>query len=176
MPDTSVNTLLKNKKEAKKSLAKELGIALKKPLLGVFLDNELSADDQKMVADIFEALGNLDIEVVVLADTNMDILEKEKVLDYSRLNRSRLLMACDIALALDFNDVEEMLLNGVIPISYKRSELEDYNPNSETGNSFIYDKRNPWSIFATMVRATENFKFPYDWKHIVLEGLNSIKD
>ena len=29
-----------------------------------------------------------------------------------------------------------------------------------------FSRINPWSAFAALVRANENFRFPYDWKNI----------
>ena len=95
-------------------------------------------------------------------------------LPYGRANRKILLEASDMALSFKFSDVEEMLLNGTIPISPMRDEIKDYNPNHETGNGFIYQKSDRWCIFAALVRAIETFKFPYDWNNIVREGLRSV--
>jgi starch synthase len=78
-----------------------------------------------------------------------------------------------MALVFPFSDVEEIMLNGVIPISMNRPGIKDYNPNKETGNGFVYKKEDSWSIFAALVRAVETFKFPYDWKHIVRQGILS---
>jgi starch synthase len=44
--------------------------------------------------------------------------------------------------------------------------VEDYNPNQESGTGFLFPDQNVWSAFAAIVRAHENFKFPYDWKNI----------
>ena len=84
--------------------------------------------------------------------------------------------AADIALIFDFTDVEELLLNGVVPVSPARAEVEDYNPNKETGNSFVYKNKSAWGVFAALVRAIETFKFPYDWKHIVRQAVESVKE
>jgi len=57
---------------------------------------------------------------------------------------------------------------GVVPVTKSFGKLTvDYNPNTETGNSFIYESTNHWEIFAAIVRACETYKFPYDWKFIV---------
>ncbi|QQS58680.1 hypothetical protein IPN35_03695 [Candidatus Peregrinibacteria bacterium] len=47
-----------------------------------------------------------------------------------------------------------------------RHIVEDYNPNQESGTGFLFSDGNPWSAFAALVRANENFRFPYDWKNI----------
>jgi hypothetical protein len=177
METNSVSKLLKQKKETKASISKKYSFSNKKPLLGIFLDKDLSKDAEKRVHVFLEASQELDVEVVVLADGNLDSLHLPNViyLPYNRNNRKTLLEASDMALVFKFSDVEEMLLNGVIPISSLRPEVSDYNPNRETGNGFVFKKESPWAIFAALVRARETFKFPYDWKHIIRQGMGSIK-
>jgi hypothetical protein len=97
---------------------------------------------------------------------------------YSEKNRKELMQACDMIVTMPFNDLEEIMLNGVVPISCKMKGVEDYNPNRETGNSFVYGdikETDPWKIFAALVRALETFKFPYDWQSIVVNGIESVK-
>lgn len=58
--------------------------------------------------------------------------------------------------------------HGVVTITSKfNDKIEDYNPNSESGNSFVFENANEWEVFAAIVRALETYKFPYDWKYIV---------
>lgn len=177
METNCVSKLIQQKKETKKSLSEKYSFSNKKPLLGIFLDKELSKDIESKVHVFLEASQELDIEVVVLADGNLDSLHLPNViyLPYNRTNRQTLLEAADMALIFEFTDVEEILLNGVIPISSLRPEVSDYNPNRETGNGFIFKKESPWAIFAALVRARETFKFPYDWKHIIRQGMSSVK-
>lgn len=169
MTSEETQNLLSRKKEAKKELAKMLGLNAKKPLIGVFLDGEIFEKDVDKIKTVLEGTGALSVNVVVLCDKVTEGSEEKhvKFLPYSRVNRSKLLSAADIALSLGFNDVEEMLLNGTVPVSEARPELEDYNPNHESGNGFIFREFSPWSIFAATVRALETFKFPYDWQNIV---------
>lgn len=70
------------------------------------------------------------------------------------------------------------LEKGVVPIvshSFPLSYLENYNPNLENGNCFMYYKHSPWSIFAALVRTYENYRFPYDWKNICKSAVQAIK-
>ena len=67
------------------------------------------------------------------------------------------------------DDLQIALTNGVIPIApapFVPRFLEDYNPNLEIGNSFLYPFLSPWSLFGALVRTYENYRFPYDWKNI----------
>jgi len=177
MTSLPLNKLLSKKKQTKKNLSKDLKLSSKKPLLAIFVDNELSKKQEEMIDMFLSGISSIDLQVVVLADSNLKSFKSPMitVLPYSRHNRQILLEAADMALSFSFSDIEEMLLNGVIPISPKRNEIVDYNPNREVGNAFIYTKEDPWAIFAALVRARETYKFPYDWKHLIREGVESVK-
>lgn len=82
----------------------------------------------------------------------------------------RLLLASDLAVIFNHHsDLIKLLMNyGVVIVADESSpQLENYKPNEETGNAFLFNKRDLWSVFASIVRAMETFKFPYDWQHIV---------
>lgn len=172
----SISNLLKKKQEAKRELSARLSFSRKKPLLAMFLDKELSANAEENIEMFLKGVGTLDVEVVVLTDSNLDTFSLPNIiiLPYGRVNRSMLLKAADMALCFEFSDVEEMLLNGVIPLSSSRDEVADYDPNHETGNSFVFENEDPWCIFAALVRARETFKFPYDWKFIMRQGMGGV--
>ncbi len=169
-----MDNLIKQKKAIKKVFSEKLSFSYGVPLIAVILDKELSKKELSMVRDVLTGASNLETQVIVLADSHLNshFSDLAIVLPYSRRNRKYLLEAADMAIGFEFSDVEEMLLNGVIPVSCKKKELSDYHPNHETGNSFIYTKTNSWSIFAALVRAVETFKFPYDWQGIVRHGLS----
>lgn len=154
-------------------LAKSLGLSAKKPWLGILIDKSLSEAEEIKLRYVLEGTASLDLEVAILTDEKgMDLaFENVRPLHYDRLNREKLLAAADFTLSFEFNDVEEMMMHGAVPISGERSEMIDYNPNRETGNGFIFKKNDVWGIFAALVRAVETFKFPYDWKHIMRAGM-----
>lgn len=174
----SVDNCLKRKRQTKKALAQRLAFSHKKPLLSVILDQELDESGESHLKKILEGTSFVDVQVVILADTNLMAFAFPHaiVVPYSRVGRRDLLEASDMTLAFGFNDVEEMLLHGTIPISPARAEVADYDPNHETGNAFIYRKLAHWSVFAALVRALETFKFPYDWKNIVRQGLQKERE
>lgn len=176
MSYSQTDLTLKDKGKMKGVLAKLLNFSNKKVVIGIFLEENLKKDLKKMLEDLSVGLKTLDVVVVALTDDKIENLNDIHNVPYTMKNRELLLEACDMALTFDFNDVEELLLNGVIPLSLKRKELSDYDPKKETGNSFLYSKNNVWEVFATIVRALETFKFPYDWKHLMREGVESVKD
>jgi len=176
MTNRSIKKVLKEKKSSKQDLSSILSLNKKKPLLGLFLDKDLSPTLEKTISTLLDGAKALNLEVVILCDNDLNNSYPDhiKYLAYNMKNRKTLLEAADFALSFDFNDVEEMLIHGTIPISIYRDEILNYNPNKETGNSFIFRDQDMWSIYAAIVRATETFKFPYDWKHIIKEGLDSV--
>lgn len=78
--------------------------------------------------------------------------------------------ASDMALFLSnpsaLNELNHALAYGAVPLAPSVSKLNDYNPNQESGEAFTYDKMTVWHAFASVVRALETFKFPYDWRTI----------
>ena len=87
--------------------------------------------------------------------------------------------AADMALFLeDPKSMEELplaLSYGVVPIAPTTTALEDYNPIQEAGNAFIYQDKNLWHCFAGIVRAIETHKFPFDWRTIQRQCMESVK-
>ena len=176
MTENSMDQFLSLKKQYKKDFLKELGLKEAKPLVAIVLDHELSAKENALLQKIFEAVSHIKANFVLVCDHHDTLKATKNVipLSYSQANRKKTLEASDMAIVFPFNDVQEMLLHGTIPITSLRPEVADYNPNRETGNSFIFTDQNQWAIFAALVRAVETFKFPYDWNHIVRQGLKSV--
>jgi glycogen synthase len=52
--------------------------------------------------------------------------------------------------------------------------LDNYNPVQESGNSFVFEKPTVWQCFASVARALETFKFPYDWRTIQRHAIESM--
>lgn len=178
MGHSSIDNFIKRKKAAKKALSEKFNFHGKRPVLGLIFDKELSKNEEEILVRILEGILKTDLKVVIVADGSAEWLSSNEVivLPYNRINRKEILEAADMALSFSFNDVEEMLLHGTIPISSKRPEVSDYNPNQETGNSFVYKQADQWSIFAAVVRALETFKFPYDWNNIIRQGMESVAE
>jgi len=63
-------------------------------------------------------------------------------------------------------ELTRCLQYGVVPVSPKANMLQNYNPAQESGNAFLYEHQDAWSAFAAIVRATETYKLPFDWRTI----------
>lgn len=179
MGHLQVQNLIKEKKEAKKALGQQLGFSGSKPLVVMVVEGEIAKDLQPEVEAMLEAVGHIEASVLILNDTDENGAHSKFknviYLPYDRDNRFKAIQAADMAITFQFNDVEEMMLSGTVPVSCKRKEVSDYDPNNETGNAFVYGSANRWVIFATLVRALETFKFPYDWAHIVRLGAGGME-
>ncbi len=67
--------------------------------------------------------------------------------------------------------MKQAMAYGVIPLAPDLEGVLDYDGANETGNAFVYKEKSPWSFFASLIRALENFKFPYDWKAIRVSAM-----
>ncbi len=105
---------------------------------------------------------------------------KLKVISDNETSMRKMLAGSDMALFLapvqDSSDIEHCLRYGVIPVSLPHTLLESYNPVQETGNAFTYEKATVWQCFASLVRAIETFKFPYDWRTIQRHAMETMHD
>jgi|WetSurMetagenome_2_1015567.scaffolds.fasta_scaffold122745_3 hypothetical protein len=93
---------------------------------------------------------------------------QDKINDY--------ILAADMAVLFEehHGDIQKIMTNGTVAIGHEKSPfLQDYHPNEESGNSFVYGAMNPWAVFMALVRAHETYRFPYDWQNIVRSVLKT---
>ncbi len=86
------------------------------------------------------------------------------------------LAGCDMAIFADTGLAHgraalTALTVGTVPIVYEQSAPKDkaidYDPTDEQGNSFYFYDASAWAVFAAVIRATEAYRFSYDWAGIV---------
>lgn len=109
----------------------------------------------------------------VLGDFAERFPEKIAIVPDDEAGLRKILAAVDATLFLSTGEENETLARSALsyaalPIAPAdmRHIVEDYNPNQESGNGFLYREQNVWLAFAAIVRALENFRFPYDFKNI----------
>lgn len=65
---------------------------------------------------------------------------------------------------------------GSVPIVRRTGGLadtvQDFDPATEQGTGFVFDDYNPWSLFAAVVRAVENYKDPDRWRKIQRQAMS----
>lgn len=141
-------------------------------------------------ADLLPGLSDMGFQTVVRANASAQFKEIAEAFaeDHSALcsiiSEEEYRDAYDVAdVLLTFSNDEKTvsevrysLSKGVVPVlshDFPLANLENYNPNLENGNVFMYYKQTPWSIFASLIRAYENYRFPYDWKNICKSAIAS---
>ena len=103
--------------------------------------------------------------------------EKVAIADGDADSRRKIYAAADIMLVSSnspecLSEAKNGLAYGAVPVMPPADFAEDYNLNLERGNAFVYPRMSHWSLYAALIRALENFKFPYDWKTIQVAGMS----
>jgi starch synthase len=185
----SVRTL-ESKIENKLSLQKELGWVseAKIPLLclsGGMTDEQGGEEFQ----EVLEGILSLNCQIIVrgigsekygalFTKLEQEYSHRVKIIRDEDVLRRKMYAASDIGLFFAENEDElvNCLAYGAVPVGPKQSHLSDYNPVQEAGNAFIADPHNPWTWFTALVRATETYKLPYDWRTIQKQAMQTVKD
>ena len=99
---------------------------------------------------------------------SLDWYEQASVIAPHDAHYESMWRACDTAYCFTSEDLKTAIASGVVPLAPKGLKgADNYDPNKEKGNAFIFDVLNPWVMFSSLVRALETYKFPFDWKCIV---------
>lgn len=187
MQDTVISKTLNSKKTAKDYLRNDYGLSInkKKLLLAIIIDESCDKDVLSFLQSFLEGSKAVSVTVIILCPNSLKKeLENLKsprgvfVLQNSKNITQKVLEASDVSFVFPLSSTKKDHLTlmwhlGVVPIAPEK-KAQDYDPNKETGNSFISRSNDVWSIFAALVRASETFRFPYDWKHIVRQALKAI--
>jgi starch synthase len=66
---------------------------------------------------------------------------------------------------------------GAMPIVRKTGGLADsvinFDPQTKTGNGFVFERPSGWSLFATLIRALTIYQQPLLWKQAVVNAMKS---
>lgn len=130
--------------------------------------------DEKIIDSLLDGLEVLSCDFVV--KTEKKLKEKANVVCSKDIKK-------DLNIWFDFiltdNDVEglkeyfSLWVTPIIPSnSYLSSILKEFNPLSNEWNSFLYEEKNFWSMYYSLIRYLENYKFPYDNRNLVKNVLS----
>jgi len=186
---------IKNKIANKLAFQEEFGYIVDRKIPLLCITIELS--DEKnghILLEIIEGILQLNIQLVILGigtEKYQDFLSKMtetyrnklKILPDNKILKSKIYAASDIGLIhshdrADQDEVIKYLQYAVIPVINqelaKGIPIKEYNPIEEYGNAFIYNNHNKWLYFASIIKAQENYLFPYDWKNIQKNAMKMI--
>ncbi len=161
----TINTILSKKSENKEKIKKLLGIRSKKRALW-YICSHVNVTD-----DFLEGLSYCEADFVVFQDIS-HLTQKDNV------HHVFLQDIEDIISGFDFfvcngqsENIQWLLKQWVIPIAYKENYLSgllhEFNPIKWEGNCFLFEAENKWSMYSSLIKYLENYKFPYDNKNLV---------
>jgi hypothetical protein len=141
--------------------------------------------EKKGAQELIEALSGIiefPVQVLIRAksekqyQTKLEKMAKDckdqvLLLPDSEENRQEISEVSSVSVFLsEEKESQEMLAlsmkNGVVPLVFGFQDLEPFDPIEEKGECFRIHKKTQWHIFASLIRAKENFSFPYDWKNL----------
>jgi len=174
---------IENKIENKRLFCEEVGLPFNKKVPLVCITYPLTDSNHlEIIQDIMNGILEQPVELVLTGIGTekfqkffTELAERDHtkvaIVENSEEEKRKIYAASDIVLIPTaseecITEAQQAMRYGAIPVIPPQPFAEDYNPNQERGNAFVYAKDSPWSLFATLIRAVENFKFPYDWKNI----------
>ncbi|NCP67523.1 hypothetical protein GW756_02480 [bacterium] len=105
-------------------------------------------------------------------DLSQKFPDNFELLESIPANRDKVVQKSQVVLFTSSPDkkvIKELSRKGVVPIMpYDDALIEfaSFDVQQEQGNCFLYNPENQWECLATIIRAYENFKFPYDWGNL----------
>jgi len=165
-----IKELLKIKKETKDMfIFKNNLIKTNKILWYIDIYHDLLTDD------FLEWLSNLEINFIIKTQGNISF-EAENIIFTSDFTEDYVcfdFVVCDEQMGY-LNDFTSKWVVPILYIEHHMSTLfKDFFAPKAEWNAFIFDKLNKWSIIITLVKYTENFKFPYDNRALVKNVLEN---
>lgn len=174
---SSFSKLFEKKKALKRDCARslELPMTSKLPLVGFVVEGER---DAMLLSSLLEGIRTLGVPLVVfvrdydVGNLPVVLMEGITVVGQSDPHYTSMWRACDAAFCLSNESVRAAFDDAIVPLALSSLHgVKNYDPNHETGNSFLFDAAGSdaatsWTMFAALVRACETYKFPFDWKHI----------
>lgn len=193
-PYTETNITKKNTN--KEYLLSSLGISANKKTLLVAIVvtkswKELSDEEKNMLVESKNALSSVSSISLVFVFADQSKESKKLAGKYpcyfssdDGITNVELLSGADAFLFIEKKvknstlHMQRILGFGGVVIAYKMKGLppfvEQYNPFTERGSSFLYDQYNPWSAFFEVTEVYGVFKFSYDWNTVRRRAMSSI--
>lgn len=188
IPQKYSKKTIENKVENKQAFCQETGLPFNKKVPLICITYPLTDQNKVgMIMDVMAGILEQPVEVAIagigtekyqalITDLAEKNAQKVTVVDGSEDERRKIYAAADIILVPATSEecvteARRAMRYGAVPVMLPQPFAEDYNPNQERGNSFVYLNESHWSLYAALMRALENFKFPYDWKNIAVSAM-----
>lgn len=161
-----LNLILKEKKEKNIQLKKDFWLVQKNKPLGL-----IKISDKILIKELRDGLVVLPIWFII----EIDWIETEKlwknIIATSKINEKDLIWFDFVVCDDEVENLNKYLEKWITPIVSNTSPLisifNDFNPVKSEWNSFQFASVEKWSIFYSLARYLENFKFSYDNRNLV---------
>lgn len=181
---------IENKMKNKEALCEALGLTFNKKVAIIGITYALKDENNVgMIQDIMNGILEQPVQIILTSIgtakyqqyfTHLSEEHPDQIVitDNNEEEKRKIYAGSDIILIPTMSEeckeeAARAMKYGVIPIMPPVEFGENYNPNTEQGNAFIYMQDSPWNFFATLIRALESFKFPYDWKNIQKRAMSA---
>lgn len=135
-----------------------------------------SGQNEDILPYISEAMCELGFIVSVLGSSEKSLIDlaeryegQLEVLEITPEAEKQLFKQSDVILFLTLPDskiLAKVMKKGIIPIVPFGADITNFDAQTEKGNGFCFSEGNFYELFATIVRAFENYKFTYDWNNL----------
>lgn len=171
MASQTFETILKEKKKAKKNMLKEHNFPRRTKNICL-----INVADEAVRNFLIDGLDSLNIGCLLVG--KVQYKNSRNVSHVKRLKKEHLYGADFFIHDNETSDMDVMKLlsHGIVPVmpadNNYASILKQFNPMAFSGNSFLYGKKDKFSIFASVVGLLENMKFPADHKMLLKNVCN----
>lgn len=166
-----LNMVIKEKKEKNILLKKKFGLPTKdKALWLIKINNKILIKDLRDGLLVLPAWFVLEIPWVDTEKLGENIVATAKIEENDLIWFD--FIVCDDSID-SLNKYLELWVSPIISTkNHLNSILKEFNPVKNEGNSYLFESLDKWSIFYSIVRYLENFKFPFDNKNLVKNVIN----
>ena len=122
--------------------------------------------DKKVLKKLLKGLSELKTNFIVVTTESFDT-DANNISFVS--DTSFLDAGADFVISDDAMDcISGCLEKAITPITITGNPvLSQFDPMKNEGNAYLYHNADEWSIFATLIRYLENYKFTFDNKNLV---------
>lgn len=162
-----------SKKQAKKKQQKEWGLRVSEQI-PLVLVREVNEEIGSVLESIAKGVGAVGVQVVVIEPTRDELKKLCRDLEILYPKWLKVVEAGDLdESAVDMEVLEQATVDRLKELKGKRivpvalNGVEPFDPIAEKGNGFLFTVSDPWSLYVALVRASETYRFPYDWGNLV---------
>ena len=129
----------------------------------------IALNNDEIISNIINGLSILNTNFVIISNLDIKTTKNIKITNEIKEN---LYIGFDFIICDEtIQWIENYMKKWIVPLIYNKnymwSILKEWNPMKNEWNSFLYNKKNEWSIFYSLVKYLENTKFSFDNKSLI---------